>query len=70
MLEVLLNQEIKCIFIMTQKNENFEDLELNVWKPIAEEQILEGIRKFWGLAKVDNKSENFLETLLILHLIL
>ena len=44
---------------MTQKNENFEDLELNVWKPIAEEQILEGIRKFWGLAKVDNKSENF-----------
>lgn len=44
---------------MTQKNENFEDLELNVWKPIAEEQILEGIRKFWGLAKVDNKSDNF-----------
>lgn len=44
---------------MTQKNDNFEDLEMNVWKPIADGQILDGIRKFWGLAKIDQKSENF-----------
>jgi len=44
---------------MTQQNDNFESLELNVWRPIAEDQIVEGIRKFWGLAKVTEKSENF-----------
>ncbi|MFL2707355.1 MAG: hypothetical protein ACJ0FW_00655 [Gammaproteobacteria bacterium] len=44
---------------MTKKNDDFENLELNVWKPIAEEQIVDGIRKFWGLAEVTSKSENF-----------
>ena len=28
--------------VFDKKNENFEDLELNVWKPIAEQQIQEG----------------------------
>ena len=44
---------------MIKKNENFEKFELDVWKPFADEQIVEGIRKFWGLAEITSKSENF-----------
>ena len=44
---------------MIKKNENFEKFELDVWKPFADEQIVEGIRKFWGLAEIKSKSENF-----------
>ena len=35
---------------MKQNNDDFEDYERSVWKPIAQQQILDGYRKFWGLA--------------------
>ena len=43
---------------MTQKNDDFVDYERAVWKPIAQQQILDGYRKFWGLAEIINKDEN------------
>ena len=43
---------------MTQKNDDFVNYERAVWKPIAQQQILDGYRKFWGLAEIINKDEN------------
>tara|TARA_B100001758_G_scaffold118735_1_gene102013 strand:+ start:323 stop:1090 length:768 start_codon:yes stop_codon:yes gene_type:complete len=43
---------------MTQKNEDFISYENAVWKPIAQQQILDGYRKFWGLAEIISKDES------------
>ena len=43
---------------MTQKNDDFVNYERAVWKPVAQQQILDGYRKFWGLAEIINKDEN------------
>ena len=40
-----------------QNNDDFEDYENSVWKLIAQRQILDGYRKFWGLAKIISKDE-------------
>ena len=42
---------------MKQNNDDFEDYERSVWKPIAQQQILDGYRKFWGLAKIISKND-------------
>jgi hypothetical protein len=42
---------------MKQNNNDFENYENSVWKPIAQQQILDGYRKFWGLAKIISKND-------------
>ena len=42
---------------MTQKNDDFVAYENAVWKPIAQQQILDGYRKFWGLGEIISKDE-------------
>ena len=37
---------------MTQKNEDFVSYETAVWKPIAQQQILDGYIKYLGLSKL------------------
>ena len=43
---------------MKQKNEDFVKYEDQVWKPIAQKEILVGYRKFWGLAEIIAKDES------------
>jgi len=42
---------------MKQINDDFVQFEDQLWKPIAQEQILNGYRKFWGLAEIISKDE-------------
>ena len=37
-------------FMTKKKNEDFVDYEDKLWKPVAQKQILDNYRKFWGLA--------------------
>ena len=37
---------------MTQKNDDFISYEDQVWKPLAQQEILDGYRKFWGLGEI------------------
>ena len=48
----------KCNFhFMTQKNADFLSYEDQLWKPVAQKQILDGFRKFWGLGEIISKDE-------------
>ena len=42
---------------MTEKNKDFVDYENLLWKPVAQQQILDGHRKFWGLFEIIEKNE-------------
>ena len=42
---------------MKQNNDDFVKYEDQLWKPIAQKQILDGYRKFWGLAEIISKDE-------------
>ena len=42
---------------MTEKNKDFVDYENSLWKPVAQQQILDGHRKFWGLFEITEKNE-------------
>ena len=42
---------------MTEKNKDFVDYENSLWKPVAQQQILDGYRKFWGLFEITEKNE-------------
>ena len=42
---------------MTEKNPDFVSYEDNLWKPVAQKQILDGYRKFWGLAEIISKDD-------------
>ena len=42
---------------MKQNNEDFVKYEDQLWKPIAQDQILNGYRKFWGLGEITSKDE-------------
>ena len=42
---------------MKQKNDDFVNYENQLWKPIAQKEILDGYRKFWGLAEIITKDE-------------
>ena len=42
---------------MKQKNEDFVQYEDQLWKPIAQQEILDGYRKFWGLGEIISKDE-------------
>ena len=42
---------------MTQKNDDFIAYENAVWKPIAQKQILDGYRKFWGIAEITDSND-------------
>jgi len=42
---------------MKQKNEDFVKYEDQLWKPIAQQEILDGYRKFWGLGEIISKDE-------------
>ncbi len=42
---------------MKQINDDFVQFEDQLWKPVAQEQILNGYRKFWGLAEIISKDE-------------
>ncbi len=42
---------------MTEKNKDFVDYENLLWKPVAQQQILDGYRKFWGLFEITEKNE-------------
>jgi hypothetical protein len=43
---------------MTKKTDDFVAYENSLWKPIAEQQILDGYRKFWGLAEIINVNDD------------
>ena len=58
---------------MTEKNPDFVSYEDNLWKPVAQKQILDGYRKFWGLAEIiskDDPTKKLNAGHTILHLIL
>ena len=40
---------------MRQNNNDFVKFEDQLWKPVAQQEILDGYRKFWGLAKIISK---------------
>mgnify|MGYP001158572732 FL=1 len=42
---------------MKQKNDDFVNYEDQLWKPTAQKEILDGYRKFWGLAEIIAKDE-------------
>ena len=42
---------------MTQKNEDFVSYEDQLWKPVAQQEILDGHRKFWGLGEITSVDE-------------
>ena len=46
------------INLMTKKTDDFENYESEVWKPVAEKNILKGNLRHWVLAKVINRSDN------------
>ena len=46
------------INLMTKKTDDFESYESEIWKPIAEKNILSGRLRQWVLAKVTDRSEN------------
>ena len=43
---------------MKQKNKDFVKYEDQLWKPVAQKEILDGYRKFWGLAEIIAKDES------------
>jgi len=43
---------------MKQKNDDFVNYEDQLWKPIAQQEILDGYRKFWGLGEIISKDES------------
>ena len=43
---------------MTKKTDDFVAYENVLWKPIAQQQILDGYRKFWGLAEIINVNDD------------
>ena len=46
------------INLMTRKTDDFESYESEIWKPIAEKNIMKGSLRQWVLAKVTDRSEN------------
>lgn len=42
---------------MTEKNKDFINYETAVWKPIAQQNILDGYLKFWGISKLVDSNE-------------
>ena len=42
---------------MKQKNDDFVNYEDQLWKPTAQKEILDGYRKFWGLAEIIAKDK-------------
>ena len=42
---------------MTQKNKDFIDYERAVWKPIAQQKILDGYLKYWGVSKLVDSND-------------
>jgi|TARA_B110000483_G_C18009705_1_gene470656 hypothetical protein len=42
---------------MTQKNKDFIDFERAVWKPIAQQRILDGYLKYWGISKLVDSND-------------
>ena len=46
------------INLMTKKTDDFESYESEIWKPIAEKNIMKGSLRQWVLAKVTDRSEN------------
>jgi hypothetical protein len=46
------------ISLMNKKTDDFENYETQVWKPVAEKNILSGNLRQWVLAKLINKTDN------------
>lgn len=42
---------------MRQKKDDFVNYEDQLWKPVAQQQILDGYRKFWGLGEITKKDD-------------
>ncbi len=42
---------------MTQKNEDFIAYETAIWKPIAQQRILDGYLKYWGISKLVDSND-------------
>ena len=47
--------------LMNKKNDDFENYESKVWKPIAEKNILNGRLRHWALVEVIDKTDNAFE---------
>ena len=40
-----------------KKKDDFVNYEDQLWKPVAQQQILDGYRKFWGLGEITKKDD-------------
>ena len=43
---------------MVKKSDDFENYESQIWKPVAEKNIMKGSLRQWVLAEVINRSDN------------
>ena len=43
---------------MTQKRDDYEEYESNVWKPVFEREILRNNFRWWGLTKIVNRNDS------------
>ena len=54
-----IKKEIKLtINLMNKKTDDFENYETEVWKPVAEKNILKGNLRQWILVEAIDRSEN------------
>jgi len=50
--------DVGTINLMVKKSDDFENYESQIWKPVAEKNIMKGSLRQWVLAEVINRSEN------------
>ena len=50
--------DVATINLMTKKTDDFEKYESEIWKPVAEKNILTGRLRQWILVEVTDRSEN------------
>ena len=50
--------DVGTINLMVKKSDDFENYESQIWKPVAEKNIMKGSLRQWVLAEVINRSDN------------
>ena len=50
--------DVSSINLMVKKSDDFENYESQIWKPVAEKNIMKGSLRQWILAEVINRSDN------------
>ena len=50
--------DVGTINLMVKKSDDFENYESQIWKPVAEKNIMKGSLRQWVLAEVISRSDN------------